>query len=429
MKTITLFLGFIISLSTMAQTNFVTKGDFESGTSSGWISKAWNGSINVQIDGDNPISGAKTLLVNIISRVNLNYGSRNIRYQIPIIKGAQYKISFKAKASAPGTIRGSFDKYFGSYPQVDEKIFDITTTTQTYEYTTNAFPEVVGVGCFSFLLGTLEAGTKLWLDDISITEVTFPMTDGNICNGNFESDVANEPYFTDPQIYGWSKHIDGVTATYEIDQANPISGSKSMKITGGVGTPAIDGWRAQLIWPYSPILGQQWMCEFKARSTADFTMTVESFDSYVDARTNWLFKDDFNITSETQVFKCNLDIPSSVQVLHETYYLSFWVAKLPIGESVTIDDVKFYQYVDDEITNAHVIKGNNNNVYIKCIHGQIFIDTRHKGVAKVYSVTGQLMKNFSIDSGSNHFFMDKGIYIVQVIQDQNIVESLKVLVE
>jgi hypothetical protein len=157
-------------------------------------------------------------------------------------------------------------------------------------------------------------------------------------------------------------------------------------------------------------------------------MTVESFDSYADGRTNWLFSDDFNITSETQVFKCNLDKPSSIQDLHETYYLSFWVAKLPVGESVTIDDVKFYQYVDDVTTKEQIIK-DINNICVKNIESQIVIETQQKGVAKVYSITGQLIKDIFIESGSNQISVEKGIYIVQVIQDENIVNNSKVIVK
>jgi hypothetical protein len=427
-----LLISLIVSLSMSAQTNFVTNGDFESGAYAGWVPKSWEGggSMLVEIDEWDALSGTKSLLVTILTAtgnhiITEDYWKQNIRYRIPIVKGAKYKVSFKAMASDPCSIIGSFDQNFAPFSPVEYNIFQLTTTSQTYEYTTDAFPEVVGAGCFTFYFGHLEAGTQIWLDDISITEVTSPLTDGNICMGDFERDVQNAPYYTAPQLYGWSKHMDGATVTYEIDETTPISGSKSMKITG-VGTPASNGWRAQLIWVYSPILGQQWMCEFKAKSTADFVMTVESFDSWLEGgRNNNLFKSEFNITSETTTFK--LDSATLAQNQHDSYFLAFWVGLLPDGASVWIDDVKFYPY-EDGSTNMQVIN-ETDNILIKSINEKIVVETQQKGIAKVYSITGQLIKEINIESGSNQIVIEKGIYIVQVIQNQNISKSSKVIVK
>jgi hypothetical protein len=431
MKRVTLFFAVIISLSISSQTNLVFNGNFESGTS-GWMPKSWpdQGTMLVEIDEWDPLSDAKSLAVTILTSPNNhiieeNFWKQNIRYRIPIIKGAKYKVSFKAMASDPCSIIGSFDQNFAPYSQVDQHTFNITSTTQNYEYTTEAFPAVVGTGSFAFYFGHLEAGTQIWLDDISITEVTTPLTDGNLCNGGFESDEVNAPYYTAPLLYGWSKHMDGATANYEIDETTPISGNKSMKITG-VGTPASNGWKAQLIWVYSPVLGQQYMCEFKARSTANFVMTVESFDSWLEGgRKNDLFKSEFNITNETTTFK--LDSATFVANQNDSYFLAFWVGLLPDGASVWIDDIKYNLY-DASITNTQEVT-NNTHTHIKSIDGNIVVDTEEKGVVKVYSTTGQLIRSVNIESGSYQIMMDKGIYIVQVIQDKNFVKSSKVIVK
>jgi hypothetical protein len=404
--------------------------DFEDGTTNGWISKSWEGSMLMDIDEYDPLSGTKSLLVTILTStgnhiLNEDFWKQNIRYRTPIIKGAKYKISFKAMASDPCSIIGSFDQNFAPYKQIDHHTFNISTIPQTYEYTTDTFPEVVGAGSFAFYFGHLEAGTQIWLDDISITEVTYPLTDGNICNGDFESDVANAPYYSAPQLYGWSKHLDGATVNYEIDEVSPISGNKSMKITG-VGTPASNPWKAQLIWVYSPVLGQQWMCEFKARSTANFVMTVESFDSWLEGgRNNNLFKSEFQITPEIKTYK--LDAPTAVQNQHDSYFLAFWVGNLPDGASVWIDDVKFYKY-DNNYTNINPIFDESNNIKIINNTGGLLIETSNNADVYIYNYIGQLIKISKINTGFNHIAIDKGIYIVKVIENNTIIKRSKVVV-
>lgn len=420
-----------ISFNINAQTNFVTNGDFEDGTTNGWSSQSWEGSMTLNTDDSEPISGKKSLVVTIITStgnhiITEDFWKQNINWRMPISKGAKYKVSFKAVASDPCSIIGSFDQNFAPFSMIAQHTFQLTTTPQTYEFTTDTFPTVIGCGNFTFFLGNLEAGTQIWLDDINITEVTSPLTDGNICNGDFEEDVANDSYYGKPLIYGWSEHMDGATVNYEIDKTAPISGKQSIKITGVSGTPASDGWKAQLIWMFSPIIGKTYMIEFKAKSSADFKMAVEAWDDWNNnTRLNQLFWQEFNITSETKTFK--LDNVSAASNVYNRYFLAFWLGLIPNGASVWIDDIKFYQR--DAATSTIQEVKESNKVFVNNNHGNIEIDTPNEGDVNIYSATGQLIRHSKINAGINQITSNKGMYFVQVIEKGLIVKSVKIFVQ
>ncbi|MEA4839994.1 MAG: carbohydrate binding domain-containing protein [Bacteroidales bacterium] len=431
MKKLLFIIAFATSLSVNAQTNFVANGNFEGGTTEGWNSQSWEGSMLLNTDDSEPLSGTKSLVITILTSTGNHilaedFWKQNINWRMPISKGAKYKISFKAVASDPCEIIGSFDQNFAPFGQIAQNTFQLTATPQTYEYTTGALPDVVGCGNFTFFLGNLEAGTQIWLDDISITEVTSPLTDGNICNGDFEADAANDSYYGKPQICGWSEHMDGATVNYEIDQTTPISGNKSLKITGVSGTPATDGWKAQLIWMFSPIIGKTYMIEFKAKSTADFKMAVEAWDDWNNnTRINQLFWQEFDITNEVKTFK--LGNVSAVATVYNRYFLAFWLGLIPNGASVWIDDIKFYQS-DGDASAVKEIK-ENDHIYVKSNYGHIVVETPNNGIAYIYSISGQLIQQKNIVAGVNQITSTNGLYMVQVVEENVIVKSTKVLVQ
>jgi hypothetical protein len=219
--------------------------------------------------------------------------------------------------------------------------------------------------------------------------------------------------------------MDGATVNYEIDQTTPISGNKSIKITGVSGTPASDGWKAQLIWMFSPIIGKTYMIEFKAKSTADFKMAVEAWDDWNNnTRLNQLFWQEFDITNETKTFK--LSNVSATATVYNRYFLAFWLGFIPNGASVWIDDVKFYQS-DGTSAVKQIIE--NDNIHVKSNPGNIVVETPNSGIAYVYSISGQLIKQKTVNSGINKIVSNKGVYMVQIVEGNQIVKSTKVLVQ
>lgn len=429
MKKITSLLAVLISSCILiAQTNYVTNGTFESGNTEGWIPKSWEGSMIVDVDDTDPLEGKKSMVITILTStgnhvIGEDFWKQNIRFRMPLYKGAKYKISFKALASDPCDIVGSLDQNFAPFSQIVQNTFHIGVNSQTYEYVTDVLPNVVGHGSFTIFLGHLEAGTQIWLDDISITEVTSPLTDANICNGDFESDIANDSYYDKPMICGWSKHMDGATVNYEIDQTNPISGSKSLKITG-VGTPASDGWKAQLIWMFSPVVGKKYMIEFKAKGTTNFKMAVEAWDDWTNnTRDNQLFWQEFDITNELKSYK--LDNVSSTASVYDRYFLAFWFGLIPDGAQLWLDDIKFYQY---ETPDAVQEVQERNDIIIMNYNNGFTVSTPVTGKLNVYDVSGRQVKSFQLNEGLNFINIINGQYIIQMIHNNTIVKSSKVIV-
>jgi|GEM_PF-2632448 len=430
MKKLLLLILLLVSFCLRAQTNFVTNGDFENGTTAGWLTQSWEGTMMVGVDDAEPLSGTKSLAITILTAtgnhvLSEDFWKQNINFRMPIFKGAQYKVSFKAVASDPCEIIGSFVKNFAPFDVIVQNTFQLSTTPKTYEFITSNLPEVVGCGNFTFFLGNLEAGTQIWLDDISITEVTSPLTDGNICNGDFEQDVTDDSYYGKPQIYGWSEQMDGATVNYAIDQTNPISGSKSIKITG-VGTPASDGWKAQLIWMFSPVVGKTYMLEFKAKATTDCKIAAEAWDDWTNnTRENQLFWKDFDITTETQTYK--LDAVSAPVTVYDRYFLAFWMALIPDGTSVWLDDIKLYQ---SSGSGSAVYEINDDeHITVKTFKSEIEISSPQNGRVNIYSASGQLVNSSVVNEGETRISIPNGFYVIQVIKNNQILKSKKVLVQ
>jgi len=308
MKKLTTFFAIIIALSLSAQTNIITNGTFEDGTITGWIPNSQNGGImDVTAEGTNPISGTKSLLIDIQNSGNASWAQK-VSWRISLTKGAIYKISFKAKASAAGVLKGYINRFEGPWADVSIHDYNVTTDVQSFEFTTAAITNVIGAGySFDFYVGHLPSGTKVWVDDVNIIEITSPLTDGNLCNGDFENDVLNSPYpYTTPQtmFYGWTKNdYDRGRIQYSIDNTSLISGTNSFK-AHSVNGPDDNGWRSQLMWQFAPVVGQKYILEFDAKSDVAFSMTTEAFVEYAGSvRPNDLFKQAFNIISGTNHYK------------------------------------------------------------------------------------------------------------------------------
>ncbi|MFZ4413836.1 MAG: DUF4832 domain-containing protein [Bacteroidales bacterium] len=400
--------------------------NYEDSEITGWVPESNEGTMTVTEDTANPISGQNSILTTILTSTGnhdiiSDWWKQKMRWRISLSKGAKYKVSFKAKASAPIAILGKFEQFFYPYSSFTTGTFNLSTQDESFEFTTDALPEVVGAGCFNFYFGHLPPATKVWIDDFSIQEIT-PLSDENICNGDFENDILNAGYLGSPTIYGWSKINFGATVNFAIDQSTPISGQKSIKITGSTGTPSDNGWKAQLIWQFAPIKDKSYMLEFKAKSSTNFTMTTEAFQQVGSQRNNDLFQQAFTITPTVKSFK--LSLPSVPVTLNSDYSLAFWLGYLPYNESLWLDDIKLYQYSDIS-TNKLEIK-EKGDIYTYVSNNKIIIQTPNGGNAFIYSVSGQLITNVKLLPGMNIITSTKGFFIIQIKEGKAIVKCTKI---
>jgi hypothetical protein len=285
---------------------------------------------------------------------------------------------------------------------------------------------LIAVGDIEFDFGHLIAGDKIWLDDVVVEEVTDPLTDGNVCNGDFEEDVVNESYYGSSLLYGWTIRLEnGVSMiTYEIDETNPIAGEKSMKLSNWSGTVG-DGWENALNWVFRPVYGKQYTLDFKAKATEPFILTAEAWDFWDNGgRSNPLFSETFQITDLIQTFQ--LSAPANAVVQYgESYYLSFQLANIPNNASLWLDDIRLYQW--DQFTGIRNEIKEKENVSIYGRGKEIFINAEHQGQVHVYNLSGQLVLTSMLTPGVNTLRMQDGIYVVQVIENGIIVKSNKLL--
>lgn len=437
MKKLTTFFALIIALSLNAQTNIVTNGTFEDGTTGGWTLDSRTDAMTGTIDGSNPISGSKSMHVSIVSNsgsdLNADFWKQTLRWPMSMTKGAKYAVSFKAKASAAVTMRCQNELNITPWDVFKSIDFDLNTSVQTFSYTTDAITNFVGDGCFAFYFGHFPAGTEFWVDDITITEVA-PLTDGNICNGDFENNYNNGGYSGNPTLNGWTTVNWGGTVSFAIENTSAITGTNSMKISG-IAAPKTDGWWSQLMWWFAPIPGQKYMFEFKAKvSTGSLSLTTEAFPEKPGVsrdRSLDLFTETFNISTTTNTYKLSLPsapvaTPLAVNPLNGYYYLSFWTALLTNGQSLWLDDIKIYQYTDTATAIYQIT--DNQNIKIFGLSNKISIETNHKGLANIYTASGQLVKQSKLVSGVNQITVNKGMYFVQLLEAETIVKSTKVII-
>ncbi|MFZ4414082.1 MAG: DUF4832 domain-containing protein, partial [Bacteroidales bacterium] len=394
---------------------------------------------------DAPIAptGTNSIRVNITSNTGTNiatdYWKQKMRYRWSIAKTAKYHVRFNAKANTNLSIIGKFEQFFSPYTPYSEQTFNLSSTVQTFDFTTSAMPNVVGAGCFNFYFGHLPTGSQVYISDFKIEEVA-PISDGNVCNGDFENAVANLGYDASPMVYGWSTADYGGTVDFSMDNTNSaISGTKSMKMTAHA-APVGAGWKSQLFWTFVPIKGKSYTLQFKAKATTNMTITAEAFTQSGASRPNDLFKQDFNITTSTQTY--SLTIYSDIANLYANYYLAFWVGTIPNGQSLWIDDVKLNQLYPNSgsltnpqyvtgVSNSGIVNNSativNNPTTIQGYNNQIVINSDKIANAYVYSITGQLLKEYSVYPGINSKFFQKGIYIVQVNNGDFKTKSAKIV--
>lgn len=426
-KSITLICATLFfCLNIRSQVNIITNGDFENGLSIGWFPESNEGTMNVTITNENPITNSKSMHIKILTsqgtNINTDSWKQKIRWILSMSKNAEYKLSFKARASNNIQIATKYQLPFWPYTTYFSNTYDLTTNTKTFEYTLpEGFPETLGSACINFKLGHLPAGTEIWLDDVTLIETTNVV--GNICNGDFENDVQNLPYSGGMSlIYGWTKNIaNSYDFAFDVDDATPISGTKSLKITNH-GNPADAGWRVQAMWTHHPIVGKKYILEFKARSSTTFDIVAESFTDF--PRNNDLFQTWYRITPELNSY--TIELPENAVTEYRPYFLGFWLGLLPKDATIWLDDIKYYQY-NSVTTNKIEIK-DDKNVIISSASNLLLIEVPTKSIINIYSLTGQQIKSQTALKGKTQLHLNKGTYIVQVLDNNAITKSSKVYI-
>jgi hypothetical protein len=232
-KVFTLLLLTSFALGVFAQKrNMIANSRFEDGYLN-WVAEGSSldtlGDIKYDIDSITPISGKKSAKITI-KRNASNFWDRSFGYVVPITAGSNYQIRVKVRATGTTKLNIEFGQNHGpwdfAYAKGD-KVIGETVTEIVINTNGNAVGTATTKSDFNFIfkfdLGDQPNGAVIWIDDISLSQLTGNW-DGNLVPlGNFEEVSA-----------GWNSYFDmwgvGTCANLLIDNNNMIDG-KSLHIT------------------------------------------------------------------------------------------------------------------------------------------------------------------------------------------------------
>ncbi|MFG1996314.1 glycoside hydrolase family 9 protein [Actinoplanes sp. NPDC048988] len=171
-------------------TQHIPNGDFSAGTTGWWST-------------DNaPLSGAGGQLCADVPGGTANPWDVSLGHNdIPLIDGAAYRLSFRAHASAPATVRANVQLNEAPYTAALSRDVALTTEDQSFEYAFTSTLDSPG-GTLTFQLGGRSEGFTFCLDDVSLTSdaAVPPAGPEQLENGDFADGTA-----------GWYSY--GTTAT------------------------------------------------------------------------------------------------------------------------------------------------------------------------------------------------------------------------
>jgi uncharacterized protein YjdB len=351
------FLSFFF-ICTVFGGNVIGNGDFELTTTPSVSCWTTIGTQTYSIETLSPLSGMYS--AKVVTGTAGTITSQGLYHMVCFPKASQYTVSFKAMASAPCAIQNSLVQSFSSYKTlVNSPVFNIETTPRTFSYTLSA-TAMSGLCKFAFYYGNVATGTTLWLDSVVVKEAA-PLTDLNLCNGDFETTMNNAMYtptayqynfrtsgtsstVQNQYYYGWTKvKLATVTDTAAIvfdNSVNKISGNQSLKytmVTNGV-VKATKSSDHQLAWVFAGVRNSNYTISFKAKSSVNTNIGVAISNWGI---VNYLPEKTVALSTQTKSFAF-----STATVINQTdnrTILSFLMGLLPADVSVWIDDVTLVQ--------------------------------------------------------------------------------------
>ena len=225
--------------------NLIANSCFEEGLKN-WRVSADPDFATVSIDEDQPISGNASVKVDVHQKTVDTWGI-NLFYFMPIEQNVKYKLTFKAKATAPARFKIELCRSHGSdyWPLVTEEVpegwivehdnvlrgtIPVDTEVREYTFITDGLHSAHWIWNYTlaFHFGRAEEGVSYWIDDVKMSRIGDGDWDGNLFTlGDFECG---------PEFHGFWYDFWAENCLAEISTDNPISGEKSLHFYNGVGT-------------------------------------------------------------------------------------------------------------------------------------------------------------------------------------------------
>jgi endoglucanase len=157
-------------------TQLITNGDFATGTTGWWATE------------NAPLSAAGGQLCATVPAGTTNAWDVSVGYNdVPLVDGAAYELSFRAKASAPVTVRANVQLNEEPYTTSLSRAVALTTEAQSFEYAFTGGLDSTN-GTLTFQLGGAAEAYTFCLDDVSLTSDTAappPAGPEQLKNGDF----------------------------------------------------------------------------------------------------------------------------------------------------------------------------------------------------------------------------------------------------
>ncbi|MEI7505026.1 MAG: hypothetical protein WCJ61_17265, partial [Paludibacter sp.] len=338
----------------------LSNGTFELGTDastnvSWWQKTGTAANFTYTIDNTSQITGSNSAKLSVTT-TGLATQCALFQY-LTLPKPSIYTVSFKAKASTACTIQAALVQSYQPFGWISggSASFNLTTSTQTFSYDITT-TSTTGLCKFAFYFG--DVLTDIYLDDITIVEKT-PLTNANMCNGDFEATINNAIYAptnytyngissgtpdatANSLYYGWS--LDKLTASTAAMTAttetgvDKITGSQSVKLTS-TGTATATSTDLQFAYVFAGVKDKQYNVYFKAKASAATTMGVmlQAWSYSASPSITYLSEQTVNLTTSVQTFGFTTTNPFLQP--DGRNILQFLLGKLPNGVSVWIDDV------------------------------------------------------------------------------------------
>ncbi|MFV0472418.1 MAG: family 43 glycosylhydrolase [Paludibacteraceae bacterium] len=216
-----------------------------------WIIDKYGGDFIEDISGT--AESGKSFHVKSLSPAT-NYWSRQIRWLFPVPQCGRYKVSFKIKAAtATSNLNFEVQDNFNIIPIIRTG-FSAGTTEKTISFITNDVPITSNQYTMNIQYGLLEAGNEIWIDNITIDEITEKAVDNYITNGNFTDGLNGWTIKKFGQFNGSAS----VDSTVQINQKPTVR----LKITTGTSYAT----NAGLAWNVYLYAGVQHVLTFDATS-------------------------------------------------------------------------------------------------------------------------------------------------------------------
>ena len=250
-----LSLFLLISVVILAQTDFLSNGEFDSGQTNWSLYPSNGAAATATTDNGSVISGVNSSKISITAQGSNQQGWEIGYYQSisgGIVAGRQYRVVFQAKASIATTITHVIKQSNNPWAVLNSETINLTTSVQTYDFTFTA-SQTEASCTWQLQLGA--AGIcDVWIDDAHFYTLE------KMKNNYFDNGL------TDWETWG------GANITAVVDATSQIEGTNSVKIT--VNDPGAASWQYSFVQSVTGGLvnGREYTLEYKARASAPITV-------------------------------------------------------------------------------------------------------------------------------------------------------------